>query len=362
MPAMPVAPSIPRPEYPRPQFRRAEWLCLNGTWRFAFDDAGVGLRERWHDPDASFAPTAPGPHEIVVPFPYQAPLSGIGDRSVHPVVWYRRSLSLPAAWRGRRILLHFGAADFRADVWLNGHHLGSHEGGYTPFAFDVTQLLSTPHGEHTLVVRCEDQPSDEQPRGKQDALEHRAYWFAATTGLWQTVWLEPVGSTADGLYLAGCRIVPDLTSGGFLLRPEVSNAGGGPGPSGLMLRAEATFQGRTVGSVEIPVAQGAALLPLQEQRLWSPDGPHLYDLRLRLTDPAGAMLDEVDAYAGLREIRIRGREILLNGAPIYQRQVLDQGYWPDGLYTAPSDDALRADVEWTRRLGFNGARKHQKVE
>ena len=355
------APGIPRPEYPRPQFRRAEWLCLNGTWRFAFDDAGAGLRERWYEPHAPFGATAPGPHEIVVPFPYQAPLSGIGDRSVHSVVWYRRTLSIPDAWRGRRVLLHFGAADFRADVWLNGHHLGGHEGGYTPFSFDVTQFLSSTEEDHTLVARCEDQPSDEQPRGKQDALEHRAYWFAATTGLWQTVWLEPVGSSPVDPYLAGCRIIPDLAAGGFRLRPDVV-ASDGPTPSGLTLRAEAAFQGQPVGSAETPINEGEIFLPLHEHHLWSPDTPHLYDIQLRLTDPAGATLDEVDAYAGLREISIRGREILLNGAPVYQRQVLDQGYWPDGLYTAPSDDALRADVELTRRLGFNGARKHQKVE
>ena len=331
--------TVPRSEYPRPQFRRADWLCLNGTWQFNVEGAA--------------------PQTIVVPFAYQSRLSGIGDRATHPVVWYRRQLTLPSAWRGRRVLLHFGAVDYRADVWLDDVHLGSHEGGYTPFTFELPRSAGGDDvDEHTLVVRCEDQPSDEQPRGKQDTVEHRQYWFTATTGIWQSVWLEPVGSADGTAYLAGCRIVPDLAAGGFRLRPEI--AGDVPA-SGIKLRVEASFDGRMIGAVELDAGQ-EALLELSERHLWSPQSPLLYDLRLQLVDGAGVVVDEVTAYAGLREIRISGRQILLNAEPVYQRQVLDQGYWPDGIYSAPSDAALRADVEWAKRLGFNGARKHQKVE
>jgi len=352
--------SLPRSEYPRPQWRRADWLCLNGTWAFAFDDHDAGERDSWQ---VRFPPDAL-PGQITVPFPYQAHLSGIGERAVHPIVWYRRTLTVPNAWLQRRLLLHFGAADFRADVWLNGQLLGSHEGGYTPFTFDVTDAIAGfsgaagaigAAGENILVVRCEDQPSDEQPRGKQDVREHRPYWFAATTGLWQTVWLEPVGAGIDNPYLESCLIIPDLASGGFRLRPHLTAR-----PDGLRITVTASLEGFPAGQIEMDEA-GEALLTVSEQRLWSPDTPHLYDLRFRLLR-GETVVDEVEAYAGLREIAIRGREILLNGRPVYQRQVLDQGYWPDGLYTAPSDAALRRDVELTKRLGFNGARKHQKVE
>jgi beta-galactosidase/beta-glucuronidase len=216
-------------------------------------------------------------------------------------------------------------------------------------------------------VRCEDRPSEEQPRGKQDAEEHRAYRFAATTGIWQTVWLEAVGTSgsvgtsgtaAERPFLERCRIVPDLAAGGFRLVPEVS----GGEVSGLRLKVEALLDGRPVGETTMDVeGDGGGLLRVSEQRLWSPDAPALYDLRLQLMQ-GDAVVDEVEAYAGLREVAIRGREILLNGEPVYQRQVLDQGCWPDGVYTAPSDEALRADVAWIKRLGFNGVRKHQKVE
>lgn len=335
--------SMPRPEHPRPQFRRERWLCLNGVWDFSFDDGDVGRREGWVD-----RPSLDG--QIVVPFAYQSSLSGIGDRAVHPVMWYRRTFALPGDWSPDRVLLHFGAVDFRGDFWLNGHHLGAHEGGYTPVSFDASEAIRP--GENVVVVRCEDQPSHEQPCGKQDRETHEPYCFAATSGIWQTVWLEPVAQS----YLDGCRIVPSLATPGFLLTPRVFGT-----VVGLRLEARAYLDGRLVGSVEMDPTAASAPLAVSEAWPWSPDSPTLYDLELRLLR-GGEVVDAVAAYAGLREVAIRGREILLNGQPIYQRQVLDQGYWPDGIYTAPSDAALRADVEWTKRLGFNGARKHQKVE
>ncbi len=336
-----MSPAMPRPEYPRPQFERAAWLCLNGPWEAAFDDAGAGLPDPAR---ASFDRT------IIVPFAYQSRLSGIGDRAVHPVVWYRRVFSLPGEWKGSRLLLHFGAADYHADAWLNGRHLGSHDGGFTPFAFEVTR--SARPGENVLVVRCEDLPSDEQPFGKQDRESHQAYRFAATTGIWQTVWLEPV---ADA-YLQSCRIEPDLRGPGFRLTPQVD----GETP-GLRLEVRILFRGRETGRAELDPQGVRDLVRLTESHPWSDAQPDLYDLELSLRR-GGREIDRVRSYAGLREVSVEGRRVLLNGEPVYQRQVLDQGYWPDGVYTAATDEALRADVEWTKRLGFNGVRKHQKIE
>jgi hypothetical protein len=378
-----AAQQVPRAEYPRPQFQRNEWLCLNGEWCFAFDDADAGLAEGWVEQFSTESPEG----RIVVPFAYQSRLSGIGDRTIHPVIWYRRTLDVPEAWRGRRVRLHFGAVDFKTDVWLNGQHLGSHVGGYTPFSFDISTALGLggsedPSTDNVLVVRCEDWPTEEQPRGKQDGEAHRAYQFTATSGIWQTVWLEPIGASEDGSYLVSCRIVPDLAQGGFHLRPEMggtradgraesgatetARSAGTPGRmAGLRLEVDASLDGTPVGQIAVACDPNgddtSGFIALSERRLWSPDTPALYDLRLRLFD-GETLVDDVLTYAGLREVTVRGRDILLNGEPIYQRQVLDQGYWPDGIYTAPSDTALRADVEWTKRLGFNGARKHQKVE
>ncbi len=334
--------AVPRHEYPRPQHERERWLCLNGTWDFAFDDRGeVPGPGSW---------PAQGSRSIVVPYAFQSRLSGIGDRSAHPVVWYRRSFAVPGDWKGSRLLLHFGAVDYHSEYWLNGEPLGSHEGGYTPVTFDVTR--SARAGENVLVVRCEDRPGDEQPFGKQDRDGHQAYRFAATTGIWQTVWLEPAAAS----FLERCRIEADLAGPGFRLTPQVD------GPSvGLRLAVRILFGGREVGRSELAAEAVRDLVRVSESHPWSDESPDLYDLDLELTH-GGRVIDRVRSYAGLREIRVEGRRILLNGRPVYQRQVLDQGYWPDGVYTAATDEALRADVELTKRMGFNGARKHQKVE
>jgi beta-galactosidase/beta-glucuronidase len=335
--------SIPRPEYPRPQLQRERWQCLNGTWDFAFDDAGsLGADQ------VLAMPALDG--TIVVPFAYQSSLSGIGERVVHPVVWYRRHFAVPADWGGRA-LLHFGAVDYHAEFWLNGRRLGDHTGGYTPVMFEIEPAA----GENTLVVRCEDLPSDEQPFGKQDREGHLPYRFAATTGIWQTVWLEPAGECR----FAGCRIEPQLAAPGFRLSPRVTGAAAGE--AGLRVRVRVLFAGREVGGAEMAADAVRELVRVRESHPWSDDKPDLYDLDLELVR-GGRTVDRARSYAGLREITIEGRSILLNGRPLYQRQVLDQGYWPDGVYTAATDEALRADVEWTRRLGFNGSRKHQKIE
>lgn len=337
---------IPRPEYPRPQFARDEWLNLNGEWEFAFDDADEGLRLGWHDGRKLDG-------RINVPFPYQSKLSGINDRSVHERVWHARSFTAPEEWLGRDLLLHFGAVDYRATVWVNGQEVGHNEGGHVPFQFDIAPYMKP--GENRLVVRVEDEQDPGQPRGKQSStgLPHDIDYYC-TTGIWQTVWLEPVPS----IRIEEIRITPrahqnviELTV--YLHAPS----------SAWRLEATASERERVVARAETrtAISTGCFNLSIPYAQLWSPDAPNLYDLRVRLFD-GEELLDEVKSYAGLRDIEMRDGQIMLNGEAVYLKMVLDQGYWPDGLLAAPSDEALQTDIGWAKAFGFNGARKHQKIE
>ncbi len=336
----------PRPEYPRPRFRRPDWLCLNGEWEFAFDDADAGTSEQWGDGRVL-------PARITVPFAYQSPLSGIGEPAIHEVVWYARSFGVPTEWAGRRVLLHFGAVDYHTTLWVNGREVGEHRGGHVPFTFDVTPYLRA--DENRLTVRVEDRQDVRQPRGKQAAGgQPHGIDYYCTTGIWQTVWLEPVVPVRiDDLVVT---TLPDLSG----LRISVRAFG----PAGDRVTDLELWDGaECVCRAEAPLALSAAdavLCPPAPQP-WSPATPHLYDLRVTLRE-GDQVLDQVHSYAGLRVVSIREGRLLLNYEPLYLKMVLDQGYWPDGLLTAPTDEALRADVEWCLRLGFNGARKHQKVE
>ncbi len=336
--------NIPRPEYPRPDMRRREWRNLNGLWEFAFDDRDEGLSAGWQE-------RGPFPQRILVPFPFEGALSGIGDPAPHPVVWYRATFGAERPPAGTRLLLHFGAVDYAATVWLNGVELGQHRGGYVPFSFDVTGAIRS--GENTLVVRAVDTLSMDQPRGKQYWQEEpTGIWYSRTSGIWQTVWLEPVPAS----FIRRLRLTPDLEASTLRVEAEVDGDVGN-----LALQAVAIDLGREVARAESAPGRPTLELRIPQPRLWSPESPHLYDLRLSLLNSAG-LVDQVDSYFGMRKVSIDGKNILLNNEPLYQRLVLDQGYWPDGQYTAPSDDALRADILWARRFGYNGARKHQKVE
>ncbi len=334
---------LPRPEYPRPDLRRGEWTSLNGAWEFAFDDRDRGLAEAWQD-------DGPFDARIVVPFPFESALSGIGDQAIHPTVWYRRAFQA-ARPRGGRLLLHFGAVDYEATVWLNGTLLGTHRGGYTPFSFDITDTVRD--GENTLVVRAFDPPSMDQPRGKQYWRdEPTGIWYARTTGIWQTVWLEPVPTSC----IRRLVLTPDLDDASLRIEAGVEGD-----VAALSLEATASHLGEQVSHARGARGESRLLLRIPRPRPWSPEAPVLYDLRVTLLSGDSA-IDRVDSYFGLRKVSIEGRNVLLNDRPYYQRLVLDQGYWPDGQYAAPSDDALRADILWARRFGYNGARKHQKIE
>jgi beta-galactosidase/beta-glucuronidase len=337
----------PRPEYPRPQFCRPEWINLNGRWAFAFDDLDIGLQDYWFNGHHDFE------RQILVPFTFEADLSGIGDRSFHERVWYRRAIKVPGEWVDRRILLHFGAVDYRTTVWVNGSVVGAHEGGHTPFTCDITRALK--EGKGVLVVRAEDPPTDRYiPRGKQYWEERPAsIFYARTTGIWQTVWLEPVPKS----YLAAVKTTPTLEGTvKFNLKiaaPEANQF------VKVMVRDEARLLASGMSICSGPLASVSVLL--DNPKLWSPESPNLYDARLELHDPHG-LLDAVETYFGYRSISTQDGKIVLNGSPYYLKTVLDQGYWPASNLTPPSDEAIQADIRVTKQLGFNGVRKHQKVE
>ena len=338
---------VPRPEYPRPQFVRGEWLNLNGTWEFAFDDENAGLEEGWHDGRAL-------PGKIVVPFPYQSALSGVNDKAVHPVVWYARTFEIPEEWRGRDLLLHFGAVDYRTTVWVNGHEVGHNQGGHVPFRFEISPYVR--EGRNRLTLRVVDEQDARQPRGKQSStgLPHDIDYYC-TTGIWQTVWLEPVPS----MRIEEIRITPRAYENMAVIDVFLHAHS-----ADWRIVAEASEGGRVVARTEehTPVATGRLHLRIPYAKLWSPESPHLYDLSVRLYDDTGTLRDEVASYVGLRSIEVRGGRVVLNGEPVYMKMVLDQGYWPEGLLAAPSDEALQEDIGWAKKFGFNGVRKHQKIE
>ncbi|MBI3786091.1 MAG: beta-galactosidase [Deltaproteobacteria bacterium] len=336
-----VDPGNVHPEHPRPQLVRPQWRNLNGLYECAIRPAGEACPSSFDE-------------RILVPFPVESSLSGLGrEITAADRIWYRRRLAVPRAPQGCTWYLRFGAVDWRAEVWLDGRELGVHEGGYDPFAFDVGAL----GGEHELVVAAWD-PTDDgpQPRGKQ--ARHpgrlmRPFFYTPSSGIWQTVWLELVPAT----HIEALRLTP----GGNELHIEARLAGAW---GNERLQATASAGGSSVGAAEGRAAR--LVLRLDDVRRWSPDNPFLYDLELRVVRD-GEVVDQATSYFGMRDVAVRrdARGVLriyLNGEPIFLHGLLDQGYWPDGLYTAPSDEALRFDVEQTKRLGFNLIRKHVKVE
>lgn len=343
--------------YPRPQLVRPDWLDLSGEWEFAFDDEVQGRGGAGIPSDLT--------RTIVVPYPPESPLSGIHDTGFHPVVWYRRAvaaaeLAATGHAEGRVLLLHFGAVDYRADVWIDGQHVGTHEGGHTPFAFEVP----SPRDGFEIVVRAEDDPHDfSQPRGKQDwELEPHSIWYRRTTGIWQPVWLESVPRQ----HLTRVAWRPDVPHDRVHLTLELAARPVEPVSAHITLRhgdrwlAEVTvtmsgpFQDTAISIPDLATEQG------WDELLWRPDRPALIDARIELISGDGT--DVVSSYFGLRFIETIGGEFRLNGWKVPVRGVLSQGYWPQSHLAAPSAAALRAEVELIKELGFNTARLHQKVE
>ncbi|WP_299093997.1 glycoside hydrolase family 2 protein [uncultured Metabacillus sp.] len=350
---------IYRQEYPRPQLVRKEWVNLNGMWDFAFDDQNIGLEEKW------FKKTQEFNESINVPFAYQTKLSSIEDSSFHDVVWYRRTFEVPKGWEGKRTILHFGAVDYRAWVYVNEQLVGFHEGGHVSFSFDITNYLTG--GTETVVVRVEDPSTDETiPRGKQYWVEKSdSIWYTRTTGIWQTVWMEPVSPS----YLSKVRFTPDVDNGEIKIDFEVTGD-----YQGKRAEIEIRFKNEVIARdiIDVHECYTKRAIHLYNRQIfrtgfhhdgwnWTPENPNLFDVKLILWDDQ-KVLDEIDSYFGMRKIHSENGMIYLNNKPYYQKLVLDQGYWPEGLLTAPSDEDLKKDIVLSKEMGFNGCRKHQKVE
>jgi beta-galactosidase/beta-glucuronidase len=337
---------LPRPEYPRPHLVRHDWHNLNGEWEFAFDDTDQGLLEGWQDGRAL-------PARITVPFAYQTPLSGINEKGIHEIVWYTRSFEVHEDWLAKDILLHFGAVDYRSSVWVNGQEVGHNQGGHVPFSFNISPYLQ--EGKNRLVVRVEDKQDLHQPRGKQASTGvPAAFDYYCTTGIWQTVWLEP----APQVRIEDIRITPYEKDEVFNVQIYLHAYYGK-----WELTADVFDKGKKVAtSTQTTHGATASLsLVIPKAKRWTPESPHLYDITITLCKD-DETLDEIKTYAGLRSIEIIDGQLHINGTPRYLAMILDQGYWPDGGITAPSDAALKFDVEITKKLGFNGSRKHQKIE
>jgi len=345
--------TIQRSEYPRPQFVRENWLTLNGVWDFEYDDANVGLQEKWYE-KSSFS------KKINVPFAYQSELSGIGDTSFHDLVWYHKEFQVPAEWSAKRVILHFGAVDYRAWVWVNGQFVTFHEGGHTPFQVELSHL--NVNEANSIVVRVEDITTAlDQPRGKQYWKEQsESIFYTRTTGIWQSVWLEAVSPC----YLEKVKLTPHIDTDEIEIEYTVNQAE----PSD-QLEIEISFGGTLVSKEITQLTRAKSTLHIKLNdfnvhgpgRLWSPESPNLYDITYRIIREQ-QVIDEVFGYFGMRKISIENNKVFLNNEPYYMKLVLDQGYFPKGILTAPTDEDLRRDVELTKEMGFNGARKHQKVE
>jgi beta-glucuronidase len=345
-----AATDVPRPEHPRPSFHRPTWLNLNGTWQFEFDPADSGRERGVLDRELTGS--------ITVPFAPETTASGIGDRDFHEAVWYRREVTIPAEWDGLRPVLHFGAVDHDATVWANGTEVARHRGGYTPFSADLSAVAG-PGETVTVVVRARDSKDAPQARGKQ------SLWYGAsaatyhrTTGIWQTVWLEGVPEAE----VRNLQVLPSLATGSFSIL--VSQSRNVPGSTvevvaGVPGGAEVT---RASVAADLDLSPRVELvIPEDQVRIWGPGEPELYTLEVTLRGADGEVLDQVHSYTGLRSTSLAGTEFRINGKKVFQRLVLDQGYWEESFTTAPSDAAIVQDIELSYEAGFNGARLHQKV-
>ena len=337
--------NIPRQEHPKPQFERNDWLSLNGEWEFSFDENVCGRQKGYENKHFDM--------KITVPFCPESALSGIGDTDFHNAVWYRRDIDVPSEWKGKRIILHFGACDYSTEAFVNGISVGTHKGGYSSFSFDITDALR--ESDNYITVYAVDNTRDMlQPSGKQSLwLDSRGCHYTRTTGIWQSVWLEAVSET----YIKSVKYFTDAESGKISVHAFICGKS-----AELSLRATAYYQGKVVGTAETALSGNFAILDitLSQIHLWDIGKGELYDIRFELLS-AGRITDSVKSYFGLRSIELRENKFYINGRSVFGRLVLDQGFYPDGIYTAPTDEALRNDIIYSMQLGFNGARLHEKI-
>lgn len=344
-----------RREHPRPQFIRENWTLLDGTWAFRFDDENEGIEACW----------AQGLSQIVdiqVPFTYETEKSGINNQAHHSVVWYEKQLTLDEA---KRYTIIFEGADYYSQVWLNGQLLGTHRGAYERFEFDLTGIVQ---GENRLVIRVEDSLACEQPRGKQRWLKDNfGCWYVQTTGIWKSVWLEEQYSPQR---FSSVKMTPNVDRDQIIFEPIVKG-GAVESEQEIVFEAEVTFEGSRVSSYRGILPHTMTPIALETRvkedacwgtKLWSPETPHLYDVTFRLYTEEGQLLDEVSSYFGMRKIAIKNGQVLLNNHQLYQRLILDQGYWEESGLTPPSVAALEKDIDRIVEMGYNGLRKHQKLE
>lgn len=347
-------------EYPRPQFMRKEWQNLNGEWQFAFDDEDLGLKGKWYQDGTELDKV------ITVPFVYQSKLSGIYDKTPHDIVWYKRGFQVEKQVGRPRVILHFGAVDYKAQIFVNGHMVKEHTGGHTSFSADITAFLRD--GSQTLAVRVTDPHKDEMiPRGKQFwEPESRGIWYTNSTGIWQTVWLECLAET----HIKNIRFTPLFDEGKVNLQCFASLM-----TEGCSLLYDISYKGQKVcsGAIAWTQEQLSIDVDLVQNQIfrtnfhdygwaWSPESPALFEVEISITDGAGRVCDTVETYFGFRKIHTENGMVYLNNKPYYQKLVLDQGYWPEGLLTAPDDKAFVTDIELAKEMGFNGCRMHQKME
>ncbi|MDQ0886580.1 beta-galactosidase/beta-glucuronidase [Paenibacillus sp. V4I9] len=343
-------------DYPRPQFVRDSWFNLNGEWDFRFDDDNVGEIEKWYK-------QLNGDRKITVPFTYETKASGIGEEKFHSNVWYERALGIPKEQEGNRVILHFQAVDYLAKLWVNGTMVGQHQGGYAAFSFDITPHLL--FGEtNTLVLKAEDSQSCTQPRGKQRWVDDNfECFYVQTTGIWQSVWVEYVAAS----YIKSVKMTPDLDNYSVRFDYQAHMAAKS---KQLRLETRISLKDKVLKQTSLVIDRPWLQLDMNllheangpwKVRTWSPQNPNLYDVEFILYE-GDIIIDHVYSYFGMRKISIEKGKVLLNNTPIYQRLILDQGYWPDSHLTPPSEEALIEDIDAILAMGYNGVRKHMKIE
>lgn len=337
----------PRPEYPRPQFERKDWMNLNGTWTYQFDFGKSGKESGCLD-SKGFE------DNIIVPFCPESSLSGVNYKDFIPAMWYHREINIPQDWKGKRVLIHFGGVDYKSEIYIDGKLTFTHFGGSSSFSVDITDYVAVNKTHHLVVYVEDDVRSRIQTGGKQSRdFKPRGTSYTRVTGIWQTVWLEAVNKGG----LKSCKIIPDLDNKHFIFQPQFFNLN----PSYKFTVRILDDGKEIVKKTQVASNASFTITKLKNVKTWSPESPFLYDIEFIVTDEHDNVIDRVSSYAGMRKVELINKTFYLNNEPYYQRLVLDQGYYPDGQWTAPSDEQLKRDVELGKKAGFNGARLHQKV-